>query len=46
MKQFLTNLAQAVAVAAILGGFAFVLKVNERLARIESRLGIVADARR
>ena len=42
MKQFFLNLAQTLLAAAIIGNVVLLLKLNERVSRIEYRLGIVA----
>ena len=42
MKNFFVNLAQTLLAAAIIGNVVLLLKLNERVSRIEYRLGIVA----
>lgn len=42
MKQFFVNLVQTLLAAAIIGNVVLLLKLNERVSRIEYRLGIVA----
>lgn len=44
VKNFFINLAQTLLAAAIIGNVVLLLKLNERVSRIEYRLGIVATA--
>lgn len=44
MKNFWFSIAQGLVVAGIIGTFALLWQMNARISRIETRLGIVANA--